>query len=295
MQDGVVTKLLTLVVIVLTKTSDSEVHKMTVECIHSLLVHANTSLFSISVVVVESNQNSTFTYPESTRTLTPKEPFNFHRFLNLGILSEPAADWYLLCNNDLLFLPDWLKEIELVIASRPDFGSLSPISPTCMDQRRYMHSNGRYDEKYVIGYDRRKQLSGWCIMVKGETLKIIGKLDERFDFYFADDDYSLLLRRLNILHALVLKSKVIHLEDKKTSADITQSIDLTKYKKPIPKIIFQKRYSWLMSSEKMIDGYLIYTNKWGDMRLLSLKKKLHDIFFLKMKITAISRLLFSHK
>lgn len=284
-----------LTAIVLTKTSNEAIYKMTQGCISSLMFQAGSQLFSISVVIVESEKDSPFKYPEATRVIKPSEPFNFHRFLNLGIQSEPVSDWYLLCNNDLLFLPNWLKEIELVIERRPDLGSLSPISPTCKDQKPYInHSNSR-ETTFVLGYDRRKQLSGWCIMVKRRTLEKIGGLDERFSFYFADDDYALSLRRQNILHALVTRSNVIHLEDQKISSSAAHMPTLTISKSSIPKVLSWKRYNWIMQNDKMIEGFLTYTKKWGDIRLLTLKRKIHDLLLLKLGFSRFSGVLFKPK
>lgn len=284
-----------LTAIVLTKTSSEAIYRMTLDCITSLMQQANSQFFSISIVIVESERDSPFNYLEATRVIKPNETFNFHRFLNIGIQSESMSDWYLLCNNDLLFLPDWLKEIELVIKHRPDLDSLSPISPTCKDQKPYINYSNFHNKSFVLGYDRRKQLSGWCIMVNRETLEKIGGLDERFSFYFADDDYALSLRRLNILHALVIRSNVIHLEDQKISSDIAHMPTLTINKKLIPKLLFWKRYSWIMQNDQMIEGFMIYTKKWGDIRLLALKRKIHDFLLLKLGVCRFSGVLFKPK
>lgn len=284
-----------LTAIVLTKTSSETIYRMTLDCISSLIQQADSRVFSISIVVVESEGDSPFIYSAATKVIKPDEPFNFHRFLNFGIQSEPMSDWYLLCNNDLLFLPGWLKEIELVIERRPDLGSLSPISPTCKDQKPYISYSNSRNTTFVLGYDRRKQLSGWCIMAKRETLEKIGGLDERFSFYFADDDYALSLRRLNILHALVIPSRVIHLEDQKISSSAAHMSTLTISKNSIPKVLSWKRYNWIMQNDKTIEGFLIYIGKWGDIRLLTLKRKIHDLLLLKLGISRFSAALFNPK
>lgn len=284
-----------LTAIVLTKTSSDAIHRMTRDCIASLIQEAGSQRFSISVIIVESERNSLFNYPEAAQVIEPDEPFNFHRFLNIGIKSKPASDWYLLCNNDLLFLPDWLKEIERVIECGPDLGSISPISPTCKEQKPYINGTLAPDQSFVLGYDRRKQLSGWCIMVKREALEKINGLDERFSFYFADDDYALSLRRMNIRHALATRSSVLHLEDQKVSSGLGHTPQLTIDKNQVPKILFWKRYRWIMQNDKMINGFITYTGKWGDIRLLALKRKIHDLLLLKLGIGGFSKALFNPK
>jgi len=279
-----------LAAIILTKTSTDEVFGMTLDCAESLVNKANSSIFDISVTVVESEQVPVGVYPSWIRYLAINEPFNFNRFFNVGIEETGAHDWYLLCNNDLLFDDDWLYEIERVIREIPKIKSLSPISPTCREQQRYL-SDGA-GTRVVYGYARRDQLSGWCLMISHEALTKIGPLDERFRFYFADDDYALCLRRHNIEHALVPRSRVFHLEDRKVSQSQPHK---PKDISSTPRYLRKEKYEWIMESEEMLSGFVQFQEKWGDYRVLSGKRTLHDLLFLKLGIGMFSKLLFRHR
>jgi len=284
-----------LTVVFLTRTSSREIYEMTMKSLCTMMDGADSKLFDISTVIVESDINSAYKYPENVSVITPDENFNFHRFLNHGIKTQSASDWYLLCNNDLIFYPHWLSELEKVILAKPEIESLSPISPTCKEQIRLVKNIDLTLTPFLLGFDRRQHLSGWCFMVKNDTLKKIGGLDERFSFYFADDDYSLSLRRLNIFHALVLNSQVKHLEDEKVSKKIKYLNSNLPQETPVLKVLLSNRYSWILVNDKMRDGFLIYTAKWGDIRLIALKRKLHDFLFLKLGISFFSKYLFKAK
>lgn len=277
-----------LTAIILTNTSTQEVFDMTQKCIETLIKNANSSCFQLNVVLVESNKNSEFIYSDEIDLCTPSEDFNFHRFLNIGIQKYPASDWYLLCNNDLHFHENWLLEIEAILSKVPNVGSISPISPTCKDQSIYINSI----KTWVKGYDRRKELSGWCLMVSQKTLNIIGLLDERFDFYFADDDYSLMLRRNNILHLLATRSFVEHLEDRKISKLLMQKNEIVN---DFPIVFLFEKYKWIADSDRMMNGFLQYTKKWGDIRILAFKRRLHNLLFLRLGIKIFSKIIFNIK
>lgn len=272
--------------VILTRTTTPDIYQTTLQCIESMIANANAERFTLAVTVVESAAQPLSDYPQWINTIHPDEPFNFHRFLNIGIESASDADWHLLCNNDLLFETDWLRQIEYALDEFPQLMSLSPLSPTCREQREFYEQRG--ERKVALGYTRRRELSGWCIMVARQAMQTTGPLDERFSFYFADDDYALTLRRFNILHALVTNSLVYHLEDRKISAQDPAGEAVAP---PLP-YLKKEKYHWITKNKGMLDGFLIYQKKWGDYRIIRLKRKIHDIALLRFKIRFLSSLLF---
>jgi len=167
-------------------------------------------------------------------------------------------------------------------------GSASPLSPGLESQER-LRKNSR--SKFKRGYQVAREISGWCLMVSAGTLRQIGSLDELFDFYFADYDYGLELRRRNIKHALVFDSKVSHLVDKKQSRTLVNS------SKPpahlIPKHISRfKSLWWISESERMLDGFHKIESKWGDYRVLRVKQLIHNWLFIQLGIGVLSKALF---
>ena len=276
--------------VILTRTVNDEVRQMTKTCVESLLEHGQDDA-AIHVTIVESSPEGTqeLVYPSPWNTIRPDSNFNFHRYLNCGIAAQ-QADYYLLCNNDLLFHAGWLREL-LHAFGVAGLGSASPISPGLESQERLRKISR---SKFRLGYQITQEISGWCLLVSADTLRQIGPLDELFDFYFADYDYALELRRRNIKHAVVFDSKVSHLEDKKQSRLLgpssKPSADL------IPKHIARfKSLWWIHESERMIDGFHKIESKWGDYRVLRVKQLIHNVVFVQLGIGVLSRALFQSR
>jgi len=64
------------------------------------------------------------------------------------------------------------------------------------------------------GYQVTKHLAGWCIFQRRSIYSIIGDLDERFIFWYCDNDYSMELKRRGLKHSLISSSVVNHLTSK---------------------------------------------------------------------------------
>ena len=273
--------------VILTRTVDDEVFQMTKRCVESLLEHGQDDA-TIHVTLVESGPDGApeLIYPSPWSTIRPDSSFNFHAFLNRGIATQ-QADYYLLCNNDLLFHTGWLREL-LDAFEVAGLGSASPLSPG-LESQELLRQNSR--SKFKLGYHVAREISGWCLLVSAETLRQIGPLDELFDFNFADYDYALELRRRNIKHALVFDSKVSHLEGRKQSKTIVPS------SKPpahvIPKNIARfKSLWWIYESDRMLDGFHKIESKWGDCRVLRVKQLIHNFLFIQLGIGVLSKVLF---
>lgn len=151
-------------------------------------------------IVIEQQQIE-YDY-RNTKTYHINEPFNYNKFMNFGI-ENSNADYVCLCNNDLLFGKSWCENI---IAAMENNNLLS-ASPYC---QRSQSSFFRNSNDLEYGYSNGKHLSGWCIMCNRKLFSIIGKLDEDFPFWFADNAYAEQLKKYHIAHALIRKSLVTH-------------------------------------------------------------------------------------
>ena len=121
--------------------------------------------------------------------------------MNIGI-SLTNSDYVCLCNNDLIFSEGWASKL---IEAMQEFKLLSacpkcPVSTQKLPQRRIN-----------VGYNNRQHMSGWCIMTDRKLYERIGKIDEDFPFWFADNAYAEQFKNHSIPHALVPASIVRHL------------------------------------------------------------------------------------
>jgi len=154
--------------------------------------HASDKNVTFNILVLEQEPN--VIYRDCVTGFTKGE-FNYNAYMNLGI-SMTGNKYVCLCNNDLVFGKDWAANI---IAAMKENELLS----ACPAQK----------EKTGIeyGYANSHHMNGWCIMCDRNLFDIIGEIDTRFKFWFADNAYAEQLKKYDIKHAVVNNSVVKHL------------------------------------------------------------------------------------
>lgn len=156
--------------------------------------------------VVESNLTVSYddlaTGEHTCKTLYPKGlEFGYHRYLNIGI-REGKSPYVVLCNSDLTYAPGWASKIIALMEAEPRILSASPSCPLIHGKKA--------DAPYHEGYGIRKELAGWCIFQQRKIYEQLGQLDERFKFWYCDNDYAKELETRKIPHVRVTDSLVTH-------------------------------------------------------------------------------------
>lgn len=193
-------------VIILSNSSSVVKYQLTKTTISTLMKSKGDN--DINVIVVESVDRNTFygagmDYPECSMVF-PEKPFNYNQFLNIG-LSHCVRDWILICNNDLIFSEGWLVNMIAAVDTNPHILSFSPKSPT-------WHLHQDLPECGIIeGYQVASQICGWCILLYHPIISKCGLFDERFKFWYQDNDYAMSLYTNGIKHSLVCDSIVDHI------------------------------------------------------------------------------------
>jgi len=95
------------------------------------------------------------------------------------------------------------------------------------------------DAKYFESYEVSEAIMGWSLVIKKTSLDKIIPFDENFDMYYQDNDYSMMLQKNGIKHALVRDSIASHL----STLYLSQPLDDKK-------------------KHKMTEGYIKYAKKW---------------------------------
>jgi GT2 family glycosyltransferase len=250
---------MSLSVIILSKTITDKIFNTTMNCIKSLQESENFNNGNLEILLIESNANYSekFSYPKEVKVIVPKEGFGFHKFLNIGI-KVAKNEFVALCNNDLIFHENWFTEILKVAKQREDILSFSPIDP-----RKEIN---RFKDSYVEGYKVTQHIKGWCLVCKKELFDISGLLDEKFKFYYSDNDYALSLIYNNIKHVVVSNSHVSHLH-KVTTNDVAKEKDYFFKKnnihKKVPKYLNRPNLRWILFDNRVLFDHLTYYNKWG--------------------------------
>ena len=192
-------------VVIISYAKDDYCKKITENCINSLIQSEENFKEFFNVIIVESEKNVNWdNLSENIKTIEAPLPYGYHKFLNHG-KKFGKSEWVALCNNDLIFNKNWFTEILKCYEENQGVISFSPICPMTQPMYGINTNSGNF-----LGYEIRKQISGWCIVHKREIYDIIGDLDERFYHWFCDNDYSMEIWTRGIKHMLVTSSVVTH-------------------------------------------------------------------------------------
>lgn len=193
--------------IIVSYAQTEELKQITTNCINSIMESEDPEKIKFNVIVVESQKSmEPFQYSDSI-TIYPDVPFGYHRYLNIGI-DMTSAPFVCICNNDLIFHPQWATEILKPMVYLDVFSA----SPFCSFHHPTM--GFKKNDGLKLGIRIRYELAGWCIFFKRELLRITGKLDDNYKFWCADNDYANTLINFKMRHVLVTSSIVDHLESK---------------------------------------------------------------------------------
>jgi GT2 family glycosyltransferase len=193
-------------IVIISWAKDSALKQVTQTGLDTLF--ASTKSLQFNVFVVESNPDVFWTEspsPHTIQTLHPKEEFGYHKFLNIGRRAGNAP-YVALCNSDLSYEKEWAEKIIFALEKIPTALSASPWCPQTQGE------NTPHIGRIYPGYRIRIELAGWCILQKRKIYEKIGDLDERFKFWYCDNDYAMDLQSKGIPHILVPDSVVNHHE-----------------------------------------------------------------------------------
>lgn len=201
-------------IIILSYAKNEVLRRVTENAIQSLLNSEKSDTIQFNIIVIESEKNTpTYQYP-FVKTIYPRQAFNLNKYLNIGIKNS-NSEYICFCNNDLFFEKNWASKLIEAFENDNKLVSASPICPLFHPTVNIHPFTGIYE-----GTEIRKQIAGWCFLIKRDLLKTIGLFDERFNFWYADADYSKTLQKYNLKHALITDSIVKHL-DRTTTKELT--------------------------------------------------------------------------
>lgn len=208
-------------IVIISYAKNDECYELTQKCLDSLISSEEDANNIFNIIVVESQEDCNWDHYKNTKTYFPEKPYGYHKFLNFG-RKKGSNELVALCNNDLEFHKGWFTEIVKSMERNPNALSFSPVCPLTQKLYGILPNTGD-----LMGYEIRKQLSGWCIIQKREIYETIGDLDERFFHWFCDNDYAMTLHKNGIEHFLVTSSLVTH-HDKnigKTTEKVVETRD----------------------------------------------------------------------
>ena len=259
-------------VIILSYAIDNDVYEMNCRCLDSLLASEEWGDGELEIVLMESSKENPYTYGSDVKVVIPDEAFNFHRFLNIGV-DKSDGEFIALCNNDIVFEMNWWSAIMKVKQTNPKFMCFSPLDRSYpMMSEEVMPSS----KKYYIGWENKKHFAAWCFVWERKVFDIVGKFDETFDFYSADDDELMTLRKYAISNVLVTASEVKHISQVVTKKDgINKYKIVDKVEYPLSEKEIKRGLTWLWDDVRFYLAYRRMENKYGNERM---RRRLHRIF-----------------
>jgi len=234
-------------VVMLSFARDRQLYEMNLTAIRTLR-ESNPGI-RFHVILIESNQDFPsfgWSYDPETVVHIPKEKFNYNRFNNIG-MRMGKAPWILFTNNDVVFHPNSIVKMLEAHHDRPDVECLCPVDPvSSYTPPGFFPEN----QKVAEGYHVRTTFTGWCFLVKRSIFEKIGAFDENFDYYFADDDFVMELRKFDVRNAAVVDAHVNHLYNATSSKSDGDF------------------------NERMQKDYVRFHQKWGSPRLIAWRNRL---------------------
>ena len=216
-----------LYVIILANTANTEFYDMTLSCINSIRNSAfsknNPLLMKIRVIesckfqpltiITESGDITYKIYGEDVEILTPKEDFEYNKFMNIGLeniseeyFNDPDS-YVLMVNNDVVVdrmaIQECIKQLDL----HENYESCSAFT-----ENWHTHINDFQNETNDVIFNNTRSwgFTGWFHLVKSSFFKKIPKFDEDFKFHYCDDDLVMTMNKVGVKHFLCRKAIIKH-------------------------------------------------------------------------------------
>lgn len=222
-------------VIILSYMKSAREYKLTLDCINSLRCNTIES----NIILIETNpkiKNYKNSFNEDV-LIIPEIEFNYNKFINIG-LQKTKTNYILISNNDVIYDKNCLSILKQKLDEKYD-----SVSPTT-----------KYIDNDIEGYEVGKIVTGWSIMFKKQILDKIGYFDERFTFWYQDNDYSNWLKKCRLKHALIKNAYINHLSGQ--SHHLLNGEELYNKTHGLTKIFENKWKNW-----DEVKPYLIQENK----------------------------------
>lgn len=206
-------------IIILSFAQNLALKAVTEKCIDSLLSSEDPDKIKFNIVVIESQKHMDNFQYNNAITIYPKDEFAYNKYMNIGV-EMTSSKYICLCDNDLIFHRFWATEILKSFNRNYDLSSASPACSIHHPKMGFELNNGMY-----TGYRSRYEIAGWCLFLKRDVFRLIGKLDENYRFWCTDNDYSNILSVLKLKHALISSSIVDHIEGMTINSQPTELLN----------------------------------------------------------------------
>lgn len=194
-------------------------------------IHEPLAEFERSSMNISRMEESSWESPDSRTPLTIIAcPTNggYAAGNNIGLrfaMDSQMPDYFLILNNDTLVGKGFLKEMVEVGEIDGEFGALGPRIHDCNNQERIAIVRKSDFDLWTGGFELFSSttresvpssfgavgwLSGCCLLVKNDSLRRVGFLDERYFLYGEDTDWCIRMRRAGLKLIYVPSATICH-------------------------------------------------------------------------------------
>lgn len=192
-------------VIILSLVVDEDTFNITKSCVDSYINTADDLINKIYVVETNSKFNLDYDQPK-VEVVIPNKEFNYNQFYNIA-LEKCKAEFIIGPNNDLIIQENCLQTILKEFTNNKEVHSISPI-----DRKWHRHTKMYLptENKLYYGTEVSLHMYGCLFACRRSVFETIGYLDERFYFFYQDNDYIMSLERCNLLHGVHTGARISH-------------------------------------------------------------------------------------
>jgi hypothetical protein len=192
-------------VIILSLAINEETFNTTKQCVDSYIETADDLINNIFIVETNPKFNNDYKQKKVT-VIKPNEQFNYNKFYNIA-LDKCVSEFVIGPNNDVFIQPNCLQTILKEFNNNSNIHSISPIN---RNWHRHTKMYFPSENKLYYGYEVSLHLYGCIFACRRSIFKQIGFLDESFYYFYQDNDYSMCLRRIGLLHGAHTGAQVVH-------------------------------------------------------------------------------------
>ena len=192
-------------VIMLARGERSSLRMMTQQAINS--IHASEKDIQFNIIVVETIDGVTYKH---CTVIHPNKKFNYNEFTKIGFSHiSKDSEYVLFVNNDIKAHHDFAKHL---VDGLMIYDSVSPVNPM-MPQHKGLR--GMFVEGFNIWHGSA-EFCGWAFMMKTETVRenLNRFFPDEIEGWYSDNWMTDILKNEGYKHALVVRSRLDHLQSK---------------------------------------------------------------------------------
>lgn len=180
--------------------------RWTRECLEAVKRHTKCPYEIILVDNASSDGTGAWARRAGARVIRNKTNLGFAKAINQG-MAAARGRWLVWLNNDVVVTPGWLERLIDCAERAPWIAAVGPCTDVTVGFQRVVappFKNARelvmFSEAWAMRHAGQAEgvhrLTGFCLLIKREAVRLVGLLDERFGLgTYEEFDYCLRLRQ----------------------------------------------------------------------------------------------------